>query len=198
MNFPDLLRALRNGDIAEVNSDDAMAVYHLVVGYGTANAATQPLLKAFESCFEGPGAAEGFTRAYLGGVPMDAVFDTLLALVGTHSEDVLRPIATAFTERGFPTIIVDAISQRRPALFLFEPTVLCLSSVWRGFILGATAVDAVLGERQRLEEAAYDAWIRQYYGYPHAHWSRLLRILEGPSESGLEAFARHWAEFSKQ
>ncbi len=68
MDFPDLVRALRQGDIAEVNSGDTMAVYDVVVGYGTANAAIHPLLKSFESCFDGPTAAEGFTRAYLAGV----------------------------------------------------------------------------------------------------------------------------------
>ncbi len=67
-----------------------------------------------------------------------------------------------------------------------------------GFLFGVSAVDAELGEHQRLEATEFDQWMRRLYGRPEAHWSRVLRALEGIGSAGLNAFASRWAEFSER
>jgi hypothetical protein len=196
MTPADLVKALQQGDVAEVDNRDVLALYDVFEGYCRANGSIRPLLNSLSARFEGPGSASAFTKAYLSSnEASDRIFDELGALLANEG-DKLTPARTAFTERGFPAAAAEAIVQGRPGLLLAEPTILCLSRNWTGFVLGASAVDPQLGERQSHEALHFDDWVRRRFDTPTAHWSRVLRIFGGVGSEGLASFASRWAEFS--
>lgn len=65
MRPDELLRALRRGDIDEVDSRDALALYDVFEGYALANETLRTALNALSERFHGPPSASGFTKAYL-------------------------------------------------------------------------------------------------------------------------------------
>jgi hypothetical protein len=199
MNPRLLVDALRSGAVADVDNRDVLALLNVLTGYNSANNSLGELLSALEDRIPGPFSANGFIKAYLAS-SADApslVFEQLsLLLEGPFS--ALAAVATPHTEAGFPALALWAIRQDRPAMLLFEPTQHCLAMNWIGFVLGATAVDAEVGERQRLEAAAFDAWVRRRYETPNVHWSRALRIFGGCGLDGLRAFDVLWTEFLEE
>lgn len=198
MNPKALVDALRRGDVADVDNRDVLAIFDVFTGYNLANNGLAPLLSALEERIPGPFSADGFTKAYLAsGDAPSLVFEQLSWLL-EHSFQAIAPAATPYTDAGFPVAALWAIRQDRSGMLLSEPTPYCLAMNWIGFVLGATAVDAELGERQRLEAAAFDVWVRRRYETPNVHWSKGLRIFGGCGLDGLKAFDVLWTEFLEE
>jgi hypothetical protein len=116
-----------------------------------------------------------------------------LSLLRKVASKLARPPAPAvMAEQHCVSLLVDAIEQRRSALFLSEPSVVCLFHFLGGYFAAMEQFEPAVSTHQQQEVVGFEHWIGEAYSEQGSPWQRVLSVYEGPGLSGLEAFARHW------
>lgn len=93
---------------------------------------------------------------------------------------------------GARSLVLRAIREGRPGMILGEPTVSWLANFLNGYLLALDHADPDAAARERDAMTAFAARVNERYGTATVPWWKLLRVFEGPCESGLRAFASYW------
>lgn len=139
-----------------------------------------------------------FSRIYLAEPDLGRGVATILEKL----ESVLRtwpdkePVKGGFAGRRFADVVAEFVRQGRPALLFGEPTPSMLFHYSVGFNLAFEEFDSEAAKAEREQLARFSQWLQRQYGWDvSVPWHRLIRIYEGRSLRGLEAFVRLWDEF---
>ncbi len=108
-----------------------------------------------------------------------------------------EPAKGVFARRRFPEVVAEFVKQGREALlFGGEQTPSWLFHFSVGFNLAFEELDPNAARAEREQLARFSKWLhRQYSWEVSVPWHRLIRVYEGGTVRGLEAFVRLWDEF---
>jgi len=200
MNFAMAVAQVRKSPLTFLSSENARALGAFFSGYRWVDESAGPILDHLTREFDGPDQADACSRACLASADSRMAFRHVL----DRLEQVLMRMGTPSPSSGpranlsFVASVSDAILQGRPAMVLAEPTVVWMHDYFRGFLVGLSAVRPSESLRQEQRLAAFESWIRSWYGGFRAPWYTIIRVHEGMCEHGLERFLELWAAFEKE
>lgn len=196
MRVIQLVRELRSQPTRYLECCTAVHLGAFLHGYDWVETSLQKPLQELAEHFGGPSGANVFTRVYLtvkdAREGVDCILRYLEERVGAGNDWVVEPRDDA--GQPFMAVVGDYLRQRRPGLFLGEPTVTWLHHFVQGFLAGVAVVDPEAGRRQTEQLADFGRWLAADNDCASAEWHRALRSFYAET-NGIYELPRLWDEF---